>query len=415
MVAVMSAGTSQNTRDKLAVLLPGLGAVATTTIAGVHLVRKGIAAPVGALSQLRDRAAVCASNALASLDDLEFAAWDIFGDNALDAARHAGVLTAEHLAAVEHELARVVPMPGAFFDQDVPRLRASHRKRQTSRAALCDALRDDIRSTVRDRGCTRAVAVWCGSTERHRELGPAHANVASFEAALAKNDESITATQLYAWACLKERVPFANASPNHAVDFPAALELARELRVPVAGKDLKTGQTLLKTAIAPALRARALGMRGWYSTNILGNRDGEVLDEPGSFRAKEITKSHVLDAIFNRDVSPTLYGDLVHKVRIDYFGPRGDAKESWDSIDFFGWLGYPMQLKVNLLARDSILAAPLVLDLALFLDAAMRRGEHGASEWLGFYFKEPLASSGEVIHDVATQHARLLAHLAAWS
>ncbi|HEY2515300.1 MAG TPA: inositol-3-phosphate synthase, partial [Polyangiaceae bacterium] len=375
---------------KLAVLLPGMGAVATTMIAGVSLVKRDLGVPVGSLTQLaslrlgRDRDArvpVREALPLAPLDRLEIGGWDIFPDDAYAAAKHAGVLNAEHLEAVKAELQAIQPMPGVFFPEYVRRLNGTHVKRGKTKRDLVEQLRDDIRTFVRDRGCARAVAVWCASTEVYTEPQAVHASLRAFEQGLERSDPAITSSQLYAWALLSEGIPFANGSPNLAFDFPAALELARERRVPLAGKDFKTGQTLLKTVLAPALHSRALGVRGWYSTNLLGNRDGEVLDDADSARAKVASKLGVLESIFGSD--PRLYGELVHKVRIEYFPPRGDDKAAWDHVDLFGWLGYPMQLKVDFLCKDSILAAPLVLDLALLLDVAQRAGLHGPLEWLG--------------------------------
>jgi myo-inositol-1-phosphate synthase len=374
--------------------------------------------PVGSLTQLgtipvgtrTDRRApkIREFVPLANLSDLEFGGWDIFPEDAYAAAEHAGVLSEKHLAAAMDELRAVKPMPGVFYPEYVRRLNGTHVKTGKTKADMVEQLRADIRSFIRERGCSRAVAVWCGSTEVHTHPEPVHESIPSFERGLEKNDPAITNSQIYAWALLKERVPFANGSPNLAVDFPAARQLAHESRVPVAGKDLKTGQTLVKTVLAPGLKARALGVRGWYSTNILGNRDGEVLDDPDSARAKEASKLGVLETIFHPEERGELYGDLVHKVRIDYYPPRGDDKEGWDSVDLFGWLGYPMQLKINFLCKDSILAAPLVLDLALFLDLAQRARLHGTQEWLGFYFKSPMHSPGvPPPHDLSIQLAKL--------
>jgi myo-inositol-1-phosphate synthase len=405
-------------RGKLAVLLPGLGAVATTFIAGVMLARQKRAAPVGSLTQLgtirlgkrTERRAPKISELvpLAGLDDLEFGAWDLFEDDAHASAEHAHVLNAEHLAAAKEALREIKPMRAVFYPEYVKRLHGTHVKRGTSKAHMVEQLRDDIRTFVRTRGCDRAVAVWCASTEVYTHANGVHSSVAAFERGLAASDPTITNSQMYAWALLKERVPFANGSPNLAVDFPAAWELAREFRVPIAGKDFKTGQTLMKTIIAPGLKSRMLGIRGWYSTNILGNRDGEVLDDPDSFRSKEVSKLSVLDNILQPQLHPDLYGDLVHKVRIDYYPPRGDDKEGWDNIDLFGWLGYPMQMKINFLCKDSILAAPVVLDLVLFLDLARRAGMHGIQEWLSFYFKSPMhAPEINAEHDLFIQHKKL--------
>ena len=354
-------------KGKLAVLLPGLGAVATTFIAGVALARQQRAAPIGSLTQLgtirlgkRTEQRAPKINdfvPLAQLDQLEFGAWDIFDSNAYESAEHAHVLRPEHLLAAKEELSAIHPMPGVFYPEYVRRLHGTHVKKGKSKADMVAQLRDDIRTFIRDKGCDRAVAVWCGSTEVYTHANGVHSSIKAFEQALAKSDPTITNSQMYAWALLNERVPFANGSPNLAVDFPAMWELAREFRVPIAGKDFKTGQTLMKTIIAPGLKSRMLGIRGWYSTNILGNRDGEVLDDPDSFRTKEASKLGVLDNILQPKLYPALYGDLVHKVRIDYYPPRGDDKEGWDNIDIFGWLGYPMQMKINFLCRDSILAA----------------------------------------------------------
>jgi myo-inositol-1-phosphate synthase len=387
---------------KLGVLLPGLGAVATTMIAGVLLARRGLAEPIGSLTQMGtirlgkrtdgNAPPIRDFLPLARLDDLVFGAWDIFPDNAYESAVHASVLDPPHLDPIRAELEAIVPMPGAFYPEYVRRLHGTHLKRAATKAEMVEELREDIRRFKRENGCTRAVAVWCGSTEIWVSSNGCHHTVESFERALANNDPTISNSQIYGWACIKEGVPFANGAPNLAVDFPAAWELARREGVPIAGKDFKTGQTLMKTVVAPALKARMLGVRGWFSTNILGNRDGEVLDDPESFRSKETTKLGVLDYILQPDVYTSLYGDLFHKVRIEYYPPRGDAKEGWDNIDLFGWLGYPMQMKIDFLCRDSILAAPIVLDLALLLDFAQRAGWSGIQEWLSFYFKCPMTA-----------------------
>ncbi len=387
---------------KLGVLLPGLGAVATTTIAGVMLARRGLAEPVGSVTQCAtirlgrrtDNRAPLVRDflPLAQLDDLVFGGWDIFPDDAHQAAVHAKVLEPRHLDPIADELRAVRPMKGVFHPEYVKRLNGTHIKSGGSKAELCEALRQDIRDFVRDNGCARAVAVWCGSTETYTAPAEVHATIASFERGLRDDDRAIPNSQIYAWACLQEGIPFANGSPNLACDFPAAVELARERQVPIAGKDFKTGQTLMKTIVAPGLKARMLGANGWFSTNILGNRDGEVLDDPDAFKSKEVTKLGVLDYILQPQLYPKLYGDLYHKVRINYYPPRGDAKEGWDNIDLFGWLGYPMQIKIDFLCRDSILAAPLVLDLALLLDLACRADLAGIQEWLSFYFKSPMTA-----------------------
>ena len=392
--------TIQPAAGRLGILLPGMGAVATTAIAGVLLARKGLGKPIGSLTQMgtirlgrRDENRVPKINdvlPLAQLDDIVFGGWDLFPDDAFESAEHAQVLKAEHLAPVRDELSAIKPMKGAFYPEYVKRLHGTHIKEAATKAEMVEQLREDIRTFKRENGCARLVAVWCGSTEVFCEPGAIHETIESFEQGLAANDRTITNSQLYAWAFLKESVPFANGAPNFAVDFPAAWALAKQNNVPLAGKDFKTGQTLIKTVIAPGLKARLLGVRGWFSTNILGNRDGEVLDDPESFRSKEVTKKAVLDHILQPALYPDLYGDLFHKVSIHYYPPRGDEKEGWDNIDIVGWLGYPMQIKINFLCRDSILAAPIVLDLALLLDLAQRAGFSGIQEWLSFYFKSPM-------------------------
>jgi myo-inositol-1-phosphate synthase len=395
-----------------------MGAVATTTIAGVMLARRGAAVPIGSLTQLgtirlgkrTERRAPLIRDLvpLASLADIEFGGWDIFPDNAHEAAVRANVLEPRHLDAVEEELSRVVPMKGVFDQRYVPRLRGVHVKDFANKLEAVEQIRSDIRRFKAERGVERIVVVWCASTETYVTATDAHRTISSFESALAANDPSISPTQIYAWACLKEGVPFANGAPNLGVDFAAAALLAKETSTPIAGKDFKTGQTLMKTVIAPGFKARLLGLRGWYSTNILGNRDGEVLDDPDAFKTKETSKLGVLDSILEPAVHPELYGHLVHKVRIDYYPPRGDAKEGWDNIDLEGWLGYPMQMKINFLCRDSILAAPIVLDLALFLDLSKRSGFRGIQEWLGFYFKSPMAAPNLAPeHDLFVQLMKL--------
>ncbi len=408
----------QKAEGKLAVLLPGLGAVATTFIAGCMLAKKGLAEPVGSLTQLgtirlgkrtdgrvprlKDFAP------LAALEDLEFASWDLFPENAYEAAATAQVLDSKHLDAVKDELSAIKPMEAVFYPEYVKRLHGTHVKKGKTKADMVEALRDDIRRVIKERGCSRAVAVWCGSTETYVEASAVHQSVQSFEKGLLENDPAISSSMLYAWACMKEGVPYANGAPNLSVDFPAAFELARETNTPIAGKDFKTGQTLMKTILAPGLKARMLGLSGWFSTNILGNRDGEVLDDPENFKTKEVSKLGVLEHILQPDVYPGLYGNVYHKVRINYYPPRGDAKEGWDNLDIFGWLGYPMQIKVDFLCRDSILAAPIVLDLALFMDLGKRAGFRGVQEWLSFYFKSPMV--GEKLypeHDLFIQSMKL--------
>ncbi len=385
---------------RVGVLLPGMGAVGTTFVAGCLLARRGIARPFGSLTQMGTirlgkrsegrNPAIRELVPLASLDQLVFGGWDLFADDAFTAASHAKVLSSEHLAPVKDELSAIRPMPAVFFPEYVKRLRGENVKRQKNKRDLAEAVRDDVRRFKATNRLDRCVAVWCGSTEAHREPAECHQSLSRFEAGLAKNDPAISPSQIYAYACLHEGVPYANGAPNLTEDLPCMLELARETRAPIAGKDFKTGQTLMKTILAPGLRARMLGIEGWFSTNILGNRDGEVLDDAESFRTKEVSKLGVLETILKPELHPELYGNMVHKVRIEYYKPRGDQKEGWDNIDIFGWLGYPMQIKIDFLCRDSILAAPIVLDVALFMDLAQRAGLSGMQEWLGFYFKSPI-------------------------
>ncbi len=387
---------------KLGILLPGLGAVSTTTIAGVLLARREMGLLIGSLTQMGTLRLGLRTDArspklkeflpLSSLEQIEFGSWDIFPDNAYQSAVHAEVLNSKHLEPIRQELERIKPMKGVFYPEYVRRLNGTHVKVGKSKAEMVEQVRDDVRKFIKQRECSRAVAVWCGSTEVYLPPGETHQTVKSFEAGLAKSDSSITNSQIYAWACIQEGIPFANGAPNFTVDFPAAWQLAKQQAVPLAGKDFKTGQTLMKTVIAPGFKARMLGIRGWFSTNILGNRDGEVLDDPESFKSKEISKLGVLEYILQPKIYKELYGNLFHKIRIEYYPPRGDAKEGWDNIDLFGWLGYPMQLKINFLCRDSILAAPIVLDLALLMDFAHRAGFSGTQEWLSFFFKSPMTA-----------------------
>ncbi len=406
---------------KLLILTPGLGAVATTLIAGVEAIRRGLARPIGSLTQMQslpprggaeEPRAIRELLPLAPLADLEFAAWDIFADDAYASACRAGVLDRQTLAPLEEALRQVRPMPAAFSRDYVRRLDGPRVKRSRSKRGLAEALRQDIRDRLAESGATRAVMVWCGSTEVHLRPRACHRDIAAFEAGLDASDPGISPSQLYAYAAIQEGVPYANGAPNLSADVPALEELARSRQVPIAGKDFKTGQTLLKTVLAPGIKARSLGVAGWFSTNILGNRDGEVLDDPDSFRAKEVTKSGVLEALLDPNASPGLYDEVHHRVRINYYRPRGDAKESWDNVDIFGWLDQPMQIKVNFLCRDSILAAPLVLDLALLLDLAGRAKIGGIQEWLSFYFKCPQVPEGALPeHDLFRQHQRLILRL----
>jgi myo-inositol-1-phosphate synthase len=389
---------------KLGILLVGMGAVSTTTIAGVLAVRRGLARPIGSLTQMgtirlgkrpEGRSPLIKDFVpLASLDDVVFGAWDIFDDNSYEGAKTAGVLEESLLQQIRPELEAIKPMPAVFDRRYVKRLDGPNVKKGKNKRDLADQLIEDMRSFKRDNQCERLVMVWCGSTEVYLTESPVHATLAAFEAGLEASDDNIPSSMIYAYAALKEGIPYANAAPNLSADVPALLELAAKTRSPITGKDLKTGQTLIKTIIAPGLKARLLGVEGWYSTNILGNRDGEVLDDPESFKTKEESKKSVLDYILQPNVYPELYKDLCHVVRINYYPPRGDNKEGWDNIDIFGWLDYKMQLKVNFLCRDSILAAPIVLDVALFLDLAKRAGMGGIQEWLSFYFKSPQHAPG---------------------
>jgi len=382
-----------------------MGAVATTFISGVLAARRGYAEPIGSLTQMshirlgkrtdgrnpliRDFAP------LAAMSDLEFGGWDPYSDDAYTAAMKAGVLDSRHVEAIGDELRAVKPMPAVFSPKWVRNLDGVDQVKEAgAHMDHAESLMEDIDRFRAEKGVDRVVAVWCGSTEAYEEPSGAHLDLDSFERGLKDDDPAISPSQVYAYACLKMGVPFANGAPNLSVDIPAMVELSAQEGVPIAGKDFKTGQTLMKTMIAPGLKARMLGISGWFSTNILGNRDGEVLDDPESFKTKEVSKLGVLETILQPDVYPGLYGDMYHKVRINYYPPKGDDKEGWDHLDIFGWLGYPMQIKVDLLAKDSILAAPIVLDLALFMDLAARAGRSGVQEWLSFYFKSPQHAPG---------------------
>ena len=383
-------------------MLAGLGAVSTTFIAGVIAIRKGLAAPIGSLTQMgairlgkrTDGRSPLIKDfvPLASLDDLVFGGWDIFDDNCYQAARNAEVLKPALLEQVRPELEGISPWPAVFDQHYVKRLNGPNVKTGTNKRDLAEQVVADIRRFKEEQKLDRLVLVWCGSTEIYMEETQVHASLEAFEQGLDNSDPAIPSSMIYAYAAIKEGIPYANAAPNLSADVPALEELAQETGSPLAGKDLKTGQTLMKTMIAPGLKARLLGVAGWYSTNILGNRDGEVLDDPESFKTKEESKKSVLDHILQPELYPTLYSGLHHVVRINYYPPRGDNKEGWDNIDLVGWLDYPMQLKINFLCRDSILAAPIVLDVALFLDLAKRAGMSGIQEWLSFYFKSPIHS-----------------------
>jgi myo-inositol-1-phosphate synthase len=386
----------------LGVVLPGMGAVSSTFIAGVQAIKKGIAQPVGSLTQMgtirlgkrpeRRVPAIKEFVPLASLEDLSFGGWDIFSDDVYQAAIKAGVIDSALLEAVRTALSAIHPWPAAFDNHYVKRLHGTHVKKASNKMELAEQIQEDITEFKRTNNLNRIVMVWCGSTEIFMTPAPVHQTLASFEKGLLKNDPAIAPSMIYAYAAIRAGVPYANGAPNLSADIPALMALASERGVPIAGKDFKTGQTLLKTILAPALKSRLLGLQGWFSTNILGNRDGEVLDDPESFRTKEESKLSALDHILQPELYPALYSNFDHQVKINYYPPRGDNKEGWDNIDIFGWLGYPMQIKVNFLCRDSILAAPLVLDLVLFLDLAQRCGMSGIQEWLSFYFKSPMCA-----------------------
>jgi myo-inositol-1-phosphate synthase len=409
----------QPATGRLGILLVGLGAVSTTVIAGVELARRGIGRPIGSLTQMgtirlgkrsEGRTPKIADFApISSIEDVVFGAWDPIPDDAYDSAVNAGVLNRhEHIEPIADFLRSIRPMPAAFDQRYVKRLQGTNVKAGTSKRAWADELGEDIRRFREQNECERLVMIWCGSTEIFISKGEVHSSLEKFEAAIDRDDEGVAPSMLYAYAALREGVPYANGAPNLSVDFPAMLELAQQMSVPVAGKDFKTGQTLMKTIIAPGLKARMLGLDGWFSTNILGNRDGEVLDDPESFKTKEESKLSVLEYILQPDLYPDLYKGYYHKVRINYYPPRGDAKEGWDNIDIRGWLDYPMQIKVDFLCRDSILAAPIVLDLALFLDLAKRAGLDGIQEWLSFYLKAPMHAEGLYPeHDLFIQLTKL--------
>ena len=405
-------------KGKLGILTPGMGAVSTTFMAGVEAVKKGLGEPIGSLTQLGTvRLGKRTDNQtpkikdfvpLAGLNQLVFGGWDIFEDSAYEAAAHAQVLKPELLKKLRPSLQKVKPMKAVFDRNYVKRIDGPNVKTKGNLREKAEALMDDMKTFQTTNGCDRLVMIWCGSTEVFHRPEAVHQTLAAFEKGLAKNDPGIAPSQVYAYAALKSGVPFANGAPNLTHDIPALLGLARDHEVPVCGKDFKTGQTYMKTLLAPGLKARMLGCSGWFSTNILGNRDGEVLDDPGSFKTKEETKLSVLDQILQPNLYPELYKDLFHSVKINYYPPRGDEKESWDNIDIFGWLGYPMQIKIDFLCRDSILAAPLVLDLVLFLDLAKRAGMKGVQEWLSFYFKAPMTAPGLYPeHDVFIQLMKL--------
>jgi myo-inositol-1-phosphate synthase len=397
----------QSPKGKLGVMIPGMGAVATTFVAGVEAVRKGIAKPIGSLTQMGTVRLGKRTDArspkikefvpLAGLDDLVFTGWDIFEDDMHTAAKKAGVLDRELLEQVKPFLSSIKPRKAVFDHNYVKLIDGPNIKKGKNKMDLAEQVRADIRDFKKTSGAARLITIWCGSTESYIEPTAAHQSLKAFEKALAQNDENVAPSMIYAYASLMESVPFANGAPNLTVDLPVMHELSRKNEAPICGKDFKTGQTLIKTILAPGFKARMIGLNGWFSTNILGNRDGEVLEDPGSFKTKEESKLSVLEHILQPELYPELYGNFTHKVRINYYPPRGDNKEGWDNIDIFGWLGYPMQIKVDFLCRDSILAAPIVLDLVLFMDLAQRSAELrglGIQEWLSFYFKSPMTAPG---------------------
>ena len=408
-------------KGKLGIMIPGMGAVATTFVAGVEAVRKGISSPIGSLTQMGTIRLGKRTDGrspkikdfvpLAKLNDLVFTGWDIFEDDMYSAARNAGVLDVSLLDQVKPFLSKIKPRKAVFDKSYVKKLDGPNVKKGKNKMELAEQLRDDIRDFKKSSGADRLVMIWCGSTETFIKPGKVHKSLEAFEKGLRASDDSIAPSMIYAYAALKEGVPFANGAPNLTVDIGAMLELSKQMEAPICGKDYKTGQTLIKTILAPGFKARMIGLNGWFSTNILGNRDGEVLDDPGSFKTKEESKLSVLEHILQPELYPELYGNICHKVRINYYPPRGDNKEGWDNIDIFGWLGYPMQIKVDFLCRDSILAAPIVLDLVLFLDLAKRSSELrgiGIQEWLSFYFKSPMTAPGLYPeHDLFIQSMKL--------
>jgi myo-inositol-1-phosphate synthase len=414
----MQAPNVKPATGRLGILTPGMGAVSTTFMAGVIAARKGVAKPIGSLTEMgylrlgkrteSRQALIREFLPFARLEDIVFGGWDIYSANAYESAANAKVLTPEHLAAVKDELSQVRPMAAVFDPAFVKNISGPNVKKGKNKLDLAEQIREDIRTFKKNNNCDRIVMVWCGSTEAHIKAGDEHETIEAFEKACRENSPNIAPSMLYTYAAIMEGVPYANGAPNLSVELPALIKLAEDKGVPIAGSDFKTGQTLMKTIVAPGLKARLLGISGWYSTNILGNRDGEVLQDPDSFKSKEVSKLSVLETILEQDRYPDLYGDLHHLVKINYYKPRGDNKEGWDNIDIFGWMGYDMQIKINFLCRDSILAAPIVLDLAQFLDLAGRSGLKGIQEWLSFYLKSPLVKRGlKPEHDLQVQKLKL--------
>lgn len=413
--------TKQNIKNadgKLGVLTPGMGAVATTLFAGVIASNKGLGSPIGSLTQMgRIRLGKRTENRnpfikdlvpLAPMDQMVFGGWDIFEDTAYESALNAGVLEKDLLVSIKDEMSKIKPMSAVFDKKFVKNIDGVNVKKEATLMDAANALITDIQRFKEENGCDRLVMIWCASTEVYTQVNDVHLSIEKFEQALESNHPSIAPSMIYAYAAIKSGVPFANGAPNLTVDTPALIELANQLNVPIAGKDFKTGQTLMKTILGPGLKSRLLGIDGWFSTNILGNRDGEVLDDADSFKTKEVSKLSVLDSVLEPENYPELYKNMYHKVRINYYPPKGDDKESWDNIDIFGWLGYKMQIKVNFLCKDSILAAPIVLDLAVFMDLANRADMKGIQEWLSFYFKSPQTKEGLVpIHDIFVQKIKM--------
>ena len=411
-------GKASKASGKLGILLPGMGAVATTVIAGVYAVNKGLSSPIGSLTQMgRIRVGKRTKDNQPLIKDLvpihnikkvAFGGWDVYSDNMYEAAVNAEVLEPTLLKKLKPQLSKIKPMKAVFDRKYANRLDGKHVKKGKNKMVLAKALMKDIENFKKDNNCDRLVMVWCGSTEIYIEESAVHKNIKTFEKGLVENHKDIPPSMIYAYAAIKMGIPYANGAPNLSCDVPALIQLSKETNTPIMGKDFKTGQTLMKTILAPGLKARALGIEGWFSTNILGNRDGEVLDDPANFKTKEVSKLGVLEQILEPENNPELYANLYHKVRINYYPPRGDAKEGWDNIDIKGWLNYPMQIKIDFLCRDSILAAPIVLDLALLLDLGKRAGMSGLQEWLGFYLKSPQAPKGvKPIHDIFKQQIKL--------
>lgn len=403
---------------KLMMFIPGMGAITTTVLTGIFNIRKGLARPIGSVTQMgRIRLGKRTDNKsplikefvpLASINDIEFAGWDIFEENMYDAAKNADVVLPKHLEPVKDEMKAIKPMSAVFYHDWIKNIDGKNVKTGKNHMDLAHQLMDDMKRCMAEKGCTRAVMVWNASTESYHKPCEIHETLEAFEKALVDNHPEVAPSQIYAYAALKMGIPYINGAPNYAVDVKAIQELANLNKVPIAGKDWKTGQTLMKTILAPGFKTRMLGLSGWFSTNILGNRDGEVLDDPGSFKSKEVSKLSVIDTILEPDKYPELYGNYYHKVRINYYPPRGDAKEAWDNIDIFGWLDMPMQIKINFLCRDSILAAPVVLDTVLFIDLAIRSGFFGIQEWMSFFFKSPMVAEGLYPeHDLFIQQTKM--------